>query len=126
MKKLLAIVAVLLMAAPAVANDNLLAQLGLSGIQVVTADEASQVSGRGFVSAFGESSVTGAGGGGLGIWDFASTQDLTLEGIQQLMGAVASAGEASVDYSSIVGGVSSMYNGSLTVGAGSTVAGTAD
>ena len=126
MKKLLAIVAVLLMAAPAVANDNLLAQLGLSGIQVVTADEASQVIGRGYVSALGESSVSGSGAGGMGIWDFASSQELTLEGIQQLMGAVASAGEASVDYSAIVGGVSSMYNGSLTVGAGSTVAGSAD
>ena len=126
MKKLLAIVAVLLMAAPAVANDNLLAQLGLSGIQVVTADEASQVSGRGFVSAFGESSVSGTGTGGLGLWDFASAQDLTLEGIQQLMGAIASAGEASVDYSSDDGGVFSMYNGSLSVAAGSTVAGSAD
>ena len=59
MKKLLAIVAVLLMAAPAVANDNLLSQLGLSGIQVVTADEASQVSGRGFVSSLGGSYVEG-------------------------------------------------------------------
>ena len=126
MKKLLAIVAVLLMAAPAVANDNLLAQLGLSGIQVVTADEASQVSGRGFVSALGESSVMGAGSGGLGAWDFSSAQELTLEGIQQLMGAVASAGEASVDYSSDAGGVFSMYNGTLSVAAGSTVAGSAD
>jgi len=39
MKKLLAIVAVMMLAAPAVAEEGLLAQLGLSGLQVVSMDD---------------------------------------------------------------------------------------
>ena len=126
MKKLLAIVAVLLMAAPAVANDNLLSQLGLSGIQVVTADEASQVSGRGFVAAYGTSSVEGGGSGSVTGADFSSAQELTLEGIQALMGAVSSAGQISIDNSTDVDGSYDMQNGILSVGAGSTAVGSAD
>ena len=126
MKKLLAIVAVLLMAAPAVANDNLLSQLGLSGIQVVTADEASQVSGRGFVAAYGTSSVEGGGSGSVTGADFSSAQELTLEGIQALMGAVSSAGQISLDSSVDDNGSYDMQNGILSVGTGSTSGGSAD
>ena len=126
MKKLLAIVAVLLMAAPAVANDNLLSQLGLSGIQVVTADEASQVSGLGFVSAYGTSHVEGGGGGSVTGAEFASSQELTLEGIQALMGAVSSAGQISIDNSVDDNGGYIMENGILSVGTGSTSVGSAD
>ena len=123
MKKLLAIVAVLLMAAPAVANDNLLSQLGLSGIQVVTADEASQVSGRGFVSSLGTSYSHG--------WIdqpnwFEANQEMGLEGIQALMGAVSSAGQISVDTSWDDNGSYDMQNGILSVGTGSTSGGSAD
>ena len=126
MKKLLAIVAVLLMAAPAVANDNLLSQLGLSGIQVVTADEASQVSGRGFVSSFGTSQVDGGGIGSVTGADFASAQEMALEGIQALLGAVTSAGQISIDNSVDDNGSYDMQNGTLSVGAGSTSVGSAD
>ena len=127
MKKLLAIVAVLLMAAPAVANDNLLSQLGLSGIQVVTADEASQVSGRGFVSALGDSHVDGSTNPMITIPSiFDSGQEMGLEGIQALMGAVSSAGQISVDTNWNDNGNYDMQNGILSVGAGSTVVGSAD
>ena len=128
MKKLLAIVAVLLMAAPAVANDNLLSQLGLSGIQVVTADEASQVSGRGFVSATGVSSVAGN-------WDvsqiitegaFASNAGISLEGIQAMLGAVQSAASVSIDESIDDNSGYAMAAGTLSVASGSSVSGSAD
>ena len=126
MKKLLAIVAVLLMAAPAVANDNLLSQLGLSGIQVVTADEASQVSGRGFVTSFGTSFVEGGGSGSVTGADFGSAQEMGLEGIQALLGAVTSAGQISIDNSVDDNGDYIMENGILSVGTGSTSVGSAD
>ena len=126
MKKLLAIVAVLLMAAPAVANDNLLSQLGLSGIQVVTADEASQVSGRGFVSSFGESAVNGSTTPLTIMSVFEAEQAMGLEGIQALMGAVSSAGQISIDNSVDDNGDYNMQNGILSVGAGSTSVGSAD
>jgi len=126
MKKLLAIVAVLLMAAPAVANDNLLSQLGLSGIQVVTADEASQVSGRGFVSSLGTSEVEGGGGLIVNEASFGSMQDMWLEGIQALAGAVSSAGQISIDNSVDDNGGYIMENGILSVGTGSTSVGSAD
>ena len=136
MKKLLAIVAVLLMAAPAVANDNLLSQLGLSGIQVVTADEASQVSGRGFVSSLGTSYVEG----GQADFDphllpapqngtsnyFSSEQSMMLEGIQALLGAVTSAGKISLDGTINSNGDYIIENGILSVGTGSTSGGSAD
>ena len=123
MKKLLAIVAVLLMAAPAVANDNLLSQLGLSGIQVVTADEASQVRGLGFVESYGSSSVSGGVLGAVSDGLFSSFQELDMTGIQQLMGAVTSAGSGALD-DSVASGTSE--NGNVAVAAGSTVVGSAD
>jgi len=126
MKKLLAIVAVLLMAAPAVANDNLLSQLGLSGIQVVTADEASQVSGRGFVQASGLSSVDGDWVGPITAGDFGSNAGIDLEGIQAMLGAVQSAASLSIDESVDANGAFDMAAGSLSVAAGSSVSGSAD
>ena len=130
MKKLLAIVAVLLMAAPAVANDNLLSQLGLSGIQVVTADEASQVSGRGFVQATGGSEVSGAWLGPITDGTFDSSAGIRLEGIQAMLGAVSSAASHSIDESIDSGdGMKSNYSmvlGTLSVGSGSSVSGAAD
>lgn len=126
MKKVLAIVAVMLMAAPAVANDSLLAQLGLSGLQVVTAEEASQVSGLGFVSSVADSSVAVTDAWEGFDMDVASSQDLTLEGIQALAGAVTSASQMSFDGSYDEDGVYGMYNMTMSVGAGSTAVGSAD
>ena len=126
MKKLLAIVAVLLMAAPAVANDNLLSQLGLSGIQVVTADEASQVSGRGFVQAVGLSSVDGDWAGPITQGTIGSNAQIDLEGIQAMLGAVQSAASLSIDESVDANGTFDMAAGSLSVAAGSSVSGSAD
>ena len=126
MKKVLAIVAVMLMAAPAVANDSLLAQLGLSGMQVVTDNEASQVSGLGFVSAVADSSVTVSEGWEGFVMDAQSSQDLTLEGIQALAGAVTSASQMSIDGSYDEDGMYGMYNMTVSVGAGSTAVGSAD
>ena len=126
MKKVLAIVAVMLMAAPAVANDSLLAQLGLSGMQVVTAEEASQVSGLGFVSSFGDSAVDGLTEGYVVDGTFSSAQDLTLEGIQALAGTVSSAGQISLDDSYNDNGDYYMSNGTLSIGAGSSAVGSAD
>ena len=126
MKKLLAIVAVLLMAAPAVANDNLLSQLGLSGIQVVTADEASQVSGRGFVQATGGSEVSGAWLGPITDGTFDSSAGIDLEGIAAMLGAVQSAASLSIDESVDANGTFSMAAGTLSVASGSSVSGSAD
>ena len=129
MKKLLAIVAVLLMAAPAVANDNLLSQLGLSGIQVVTADEASQVSGRGFVQATGGSEVSGAWLGPITDGEFGSSAGIDLEGIQAMLGAVSSAASHSIDESTDTNSGNPSYEmvlGTLSVGSGSSTSGAAD
>ena len=128
MKKVLAIVAVMLMAAPAVANDSLLAQLGLSGMQVVTANEASQVIGRGFVSADGVSAIVGAIAVGDVITDadVTSQMDLLLEGVSALNGALQSAGSIVIDESFNDGTDYSMASGTLTIVSGSQVSGSAD
>ena len=128
MKKVLAIVAVMLMAAPAVANDSLLAQLGLSGLQVVTAEEASQVSGLGFVSGIGISTIDGsiAAGDVFAVGDISSQMDLVLEGVSALAGMLQSAGSIVVDESFNDGGDYTMASGTLTIVSGSQVSGSAN
>lgn len=54
MKKMIAMIAMLLCASPALAEDNLLSQLGLAGLEEVSVQEAEEVAGRGFVTAFGQ------------------------------------------------------------------------
>ena len=126
MKKLLTIIAVMLMSAPAVANDNLLAKLGLSGIQIVTNDEARQVSGHGFVLGSSTSDVQGNWIGPISTGTFGSAAMIDLEGIQAILGELFSNGLISIDESINNGGLFEIVSGTLTVGAGSNVSGSAD
>ena len=116
MKKLLTIIAVTLMSAPAVANDNLLAKLGLSGIQIVTNDEARQVSGHGFVLGSSTSDVQGNWIGPIPTGTFGSAAMIDLEGIQAILGALSSNGLISIDESINNGGLFEIVSGTLTVG----------
>ena len=126
MKKLLTIVVVMLMSAPAVANDNLLVKLGLSEIQIVTNDEARQVSGRGFVHGDSTSAVQGNWIGPITTGTFGSAAMIDLEGIQAILGALSSNGLISIDESINNGGLYEMAIGTLAVGAGSNISGSAD
>jgi hypothetical protein len=129
MKKALFTFALLVVASPAFASDNLLDNLGLSGLQVVTQEEATEVKGRGFVSAYGTSSAAISAGavGDVFAWtDIASAQDLELVGLNGVEGLTGSSASIAYDISEAdnVSG-SLMSQGSLTVTAGTIVVGSA-
>lgn len=127
MKKLLAIVAVMMLAAPAVAEEGLLAQLGLSGLQVVSMDEASQVSGRGFVTTHGfvEGEID-FDDGSFYLADIDAFQEIDLEGLHNLSGALTALGSLTVDFSEDDDGVYWIFGGAVTVAAATTAVGFAD
>ena len=54
MKNALVILALVAFASPAVADEGLLAQLGLQDLQVVSQEEATEVRGLGYVYAYGD------------------------------------------------------------------------
>lgn len=124
MKKLITIFAVIFMAAPAAADDNLLSKLGLVGLEIVSADAASQVSGRGFITSFGVSEATfdldpfEDGSFTYDIFDdgeLFARQDLTMEGIQQLEGLTGASNLLTVDFSQDGSAAPYfMYNGAIT------------
>ena len=131
MKKVLAIVAVLMFAAPVMANDVLLAQLGLSGLQVVSVDEATQVSGRGFISTNGmvEAEIDFADtlGSPLGFFtDIDANQSIDVEGLNNLASILGAAGSIEVDYSEDTDGLYFVYGGKVTVVTGATASGNVD
>jgi hypothetical protein len=129
MKKFILCVALFACASPAVAQDDLLNSLGLSGLEVVAQEEAVQVSGRGFVAAYGHSSaaITAGAVGEIFSWtDISSAQDLELMGlnaVEGLTGASASISYDVSDASSDFG--SSMSQGSLLITSGTIVVGSA-
>lgn len=127
MKKLLAIVVVMMLAAPAVAEDGLLAQLGLSGLQVVSMDEASQVSGRGFITSHGmvESEIDFEDGTFF-LADIDAFQEIDLEGLENLSGALTALGNMTVDFSEDEDGDFWIFGGSLSLGALTTAVGFVD
>ena len=130
MKKVLAIVAVLMFAAPVMANDVLLAQLGLSGLQVVSADEASQVSGRGFISTFGhvEGEIDFADDAApLGFFtDIDAFQQIDIEGLNNLTGALGAVAGIEVDFSEDMDGSYWVYGGKVSLLSQTTSSGTVD
>ena len=114
MKKLIAVIAMLLFAAPAMADDNLLSQLGLAGLEEVSVQEAEEVAGRGFVYAFGEGASSAANAavdldGGL----TEAAQQLELEGLNAVEGLAAANSEISYTFSEDDGGAIYMVQGSL-------------
>ena len=127
MKKLLALVAVMMLAVPAVADDSLLAQLGLSGLQVVSMDQASQVSGRGFVTSHGfvEGEID-FDDGTFYLADIDAFQEIDLEGLENLSGALNALGSLTVDFSEDLDGAYWIFGGAVNVGAATTAIGLAD
>jgi len=132
MRQLLAILVLVIISPNVLAQGSLLDRLGLSGFETVTVEEASEVTGRGFVSSIGFGFVAGgigsfssppascAGHGSPPIdpevvpggASFSACQDLQLEGLSQLNGLLAAAGSLEVDFSDNVGG---MFEMSMTV-----------
>ena len=127
MKKLIAVIAMLLFAAPAMADDNLLSQLGLAGLEEVSVQEAEEVAGRGFVYAFGEvesSAATAAVDLDEGLTEAA--QQLELEGLNAVEGLAAANSEISYTFSEDDGGAIYMVQGSLITMSSVIVAGAAE
>ena len=127
MKKLIAVIAMLLFAAPAMADDNLLRQLGLAGLEEVSVQEAEEVAGRGFVYAFGEvasSAATAAVDLDEGLTEAA--QQLELEGLNAVEGLAAANSEISYTFSEDDGGAIYMVQGSLITMSSVIVAGAAE
>ena len=130
MNKIFACIALLCLATPAVAEDNLLAKLGLSGIQTVNETQASEVYGRGFVFAYGK--VTNRlEAGGLGdMFDLAtseSEQDLELLGLNIVEGITGATNSINFDLSETKDdGTRIIAQGNLTVTSTTIVAGAAN
>ena len=127
MQKLCVFVAVCLLAAPAMANDGLLEKLGLGGMQVVSDAEASQVRGQGFAytSGFVENEID-FDDGSFYLADVDAFQELWLEGIASLAGALTAAANLDVDFSNDDNGDYWIYSGSVTIASATTVTGTVD
>ena len=125
MKKLIAVIAMLLFAAPAMADDNLLSQLGLAGLEEVSVQEAEEVAGRGFVYALGVSESSASVDDVSGVGDMAAIQDLELQGLNALEGLTGASSALSFDLSSAEGIDIYQVQGSLNVGAATVVAGAA-
>jgi hypothetical protein len=98
MKKMIAMIAMMLCASPALAEDNLLSQLGLAGLEEVSVQEAEDVTGRGFVAAFGQVDSEAATASldldeGLSV----SFQDLELQGLNAVEGLAGA--NSAINYS---------------------------
>lgn len=129
MKKALLSLALLVCASPALANDNLLNRLGLSGLEAVAQDEAATVKGRGFVAAYGNSSAAISAGNIQDIFSWTeviSAQDLELVGLNSVEGLTGSSASISYDVSETDGFDAYMAQGSLTITSGTVVVGSAN
>ncbi|MEC7408474.1 MAG: hypothetical protein VYB72_06660 [Planctomycetota bacterium] len=128
MKKALLSLALLVCASPALANDNLLGSLGLTGLEVVAQDEAAAVRGRGFVAAYGNSSAAISAGNIQDIFSWTeviSAQDLELVGLNSVEGLTGSSASISYDISETDGVDVYMAQGALTITSGTVVVGSA-
>lgn len=133
MRQLLAILVLVIISPNVFAQGSLLDRLGLSGFETVTVEEASEVTGRGFVSSFGVGFAVGgigsyssppggscAGNGSppidpdvvSGDASFSACQHLQLEGLSRLNGLVAAVGSFDGEFSDNVGG---MFEMAMTV-----------
>ena len=130
MKRILIAVALMACASPAMADEGLLGLLGLSGLEEVTSVESSKVKGRGFVVADGSStsSIDRAStitGNLDGDHDTASSQLLDLEGLSVLEGLIGATSTLSFSYSNNDGTDINQYEGTVTTGSSTVVAGSA-
>jgi hypothetical protein len=126
MKKILIAIAMMACASPAMADEGLLTLLGLSGLEEVTAAESSEVKGRGFVLADGETSSSIARtNANDGTHNTASDQKLDLEGLNVLEGLLGANSTISFSFSQNDGTTSSQYQGEVTTGSTTVVAGAA-
>ena len=126
MKKILIAIAMMACASPAMADEGLLTLLGLSGLEEVTAAESSEVKGRGFVLADGEtsSSITRTNAND-GTHNTASDQKLDLEGLNLLEGLIGATSTISFSFSQNDGTTASQYHGTVTTGSTTVVGGSA-
>jgi len=133
MKNALVILALVAFASPAVADEGLLAQLGLQDLQVVSQEEATEVRGLGYVYAYGdvETSIDLDPFDNFDIFDDAdgdSYMELYLQGLSNLDGIVGASNSITVDFSQTEWDGDSQfdYAGSFSVTAGAVVGGSAN
>jgi high-affinity K+ transport system ATPase subunit B len=124
MKKMLMAIALLVGAAPAMADEGLLSQLGLASMETVSATEAQEVSGRGFVYAFGDV-TTSVDAAEIDLGLGASFQELELEGLNAVEGLAGASSSTSYSFSENDGFDIYMMQGSLNVTSQVIVGGTA-
>ena len=133
MKNALVILALVVFASPAVADEGLLAQLGLQDLQVVSQEEATEVRGLGYVYATGdaETFIDLDPFNKFDIFQDASGDsymELTLQGLSNLEGVVGASNSVTVDFSQSEFDTQSMFDfaGSLGVSSGAVVGGSAN
>ena len=133
MKNALVILALVVFASPAVADEGLLAQLGLQDLQVVSQEEATEVRGLGYVYATGdaETFIDLDPFNKFDIFQDASGDsymELTLQGLSNLEGVVGASNSITVDFSQSEVDIQStfVFAGSLGVNAGAIVGGSAN
>ena len=132
MKNALVILALVAFASPAVADEGLLAQLGLQDLQVVSQEEATEVRGLGYVYATGdaETFIDLDPFNKFDIFQDASGDsymELYLQGLSNLEGVVGASNSITVDFSQTEWDAEGMFDfaGSLGVNAGAIVGGSA-
>ena len=133
MKNALVILALVAFASPAVADEGLLAQLGLQDLQVVSQEEATEVRGLGYVYAYGdvETSIDLDPFKKYDIFDDAegdSYMELYLQGLSNLEGILGASNSITVDFSQTEWDADNQfdYAGSFSVTAGAAVGGSAN
>ena len=140
MKNALVILALVAFASPAVADEGLLAQLGLQDLQVVSQEEATEVRGLGYVWSYGDVGTSidldafdsnPWGWGGYDIFDDAegdSWMEQELQGLSDLNGILGANNSITVDFSQTEYDANNAfdYAGSFSVNAGAVVGGVAD
>ena len=136
MKNALVILALVVFASPAVADEGLLSQLGLQDLQVVSQEEATEVRGLGYVYAYGDAETFIDLDPFYGTEDFDIFQDasgdsymeLYLQGLSNLDGVVGASNSVTVDFSQSEFDTQSMFDfaGSLGVSSGAVVGGSAN
>ena len=133
MKNALVILALVAFASPAVADEGLLAQLGLQDLQVVSQEEATEVRGLGYVYATGdaETFIDLDPFNKFDIFQDASGDsymELYLQGLSNLEGIVGASNSITVDFSQSEFDTQSTFDfaGSLGVSSGAVVGGSAN
>ena len=133
MKNALVILALVVFASPAVADEGLLSQLGLQDLQVVSQEEATEVRGLGYVYATGdaETFIDLDPFNKFDIFQDASGDsymELYLQGLSNLEGVVGASNSITVDFSQSEFDTDNMFDfaGSVSVSAGAMVGGSAD